>query len=85
MTILPLSHKTQPLEVEETPEPESNLSDSVVPSRTSSMEDEVTERGIVLDIIKEVIQEPEFVDNVAGCCVHFIRSTCCAAPKKADS
>jgi hypothetical protein len=69
----------------ETPEAESNLSDSVAQSRKSSMEDEVTERGIVFDIIKEVIQEPEFVDNVAGCYVHFIQSSCCAAPKKADS
>jgi hypothetical protein len=57
---------------------------TTVQSRKSSTEEEVAERGVVLDFIKEVVQEPEFVDNVAGCCVHFIRATCCA-PKKADS
>jgi hypothetical protein len=54
-------------------------------SRKSSTEEpEIQDRGIILDILKDP-EALEVVENVAGCCVHFLRSSCCSAQKEEDS
>jgi hypothetical protein len=52
--------------------------------QATTEEPEIQERGIVLDILKDP-EALEIVENVAGCCVHFLRSSCCSAQKEEDS
>jgi hypothetical protein len=54
-------------------------------SRKSSTEEpEIQDRGVILDALKDP-EVLEVVENVAGCCVHFLRSSCCSAKKEQDS
>jgi hypothetical protein len=45
-----------------------------------TVEETTQDRGIILEILKD----PEIVENIAGCCVHFLKSSCCSSKREED-
>jgi hypothetical protein len=74
-----VTEEQQPSSRKSSIESESDIKPS---SRKSSTEqDEVQERGVVLDLLKD----PQVQELAVGCCVHFLQSSCCGQQKKEEA